>query len=68
MTGVQTCALPILDPGKPESIAQAIRCLEDSEKREEISRNNRIRAEEYSLEKIVEQYRQVYLDLCGGVK
>ena len=58
----------LVDPGKPESIAQAIRCLEDSEKREEISQNNRIRAEEYSLEKIVEQYRQVYLDLCGGVK
>ena len=58
----------LMDPGKPESIAQAIRCLEDSEKREEISGNNRIKAEEYSLEKIVEQYRQVYLDLCGGVK
>ncbi|MGN1015493.1 MAG: glycosyltransferase family 4 protein [Faecousia sp.] len=58
----------LIDPGNPESIARALRSLEDSGKREAIAGNNREKAEEYSLQTIAEQYRRVYLEASGGVE
>lgn len=56
----------LIDPGKPDSIAEAIRLLESPEKRGQIAENNRRKAECYSLSTVAEQYRQVYLDISGG--
>ena len=58
----------LVEPGKPDTIAGALRRLDDSGKRQEISRNNRIKAEAYSLGVIAEQYRRVYLEASGGVE
>ena len=58
----------LVEPGKPDTIAGALRLLNDSGKRQEISRNNRIKAEAYSLGVIAEQYRRVYLEASGGVE
>lgn len=55
----------LMEPGDPDSIAGALRRLEDGEKREEISRNNLKKAEIYSLGVIAEQYRQLYLEANG---
>lgn len=55
----------LTEPGNPDSIAGALRRLEDGEKREEISRNNLEKAEIYSLGVIAEQYRQLYLEANG---
>lgn len=55
----------LMEPGNPDSIAGALRRLEDGEKREEISRNNLKKAEIYSLGVIAEQYRQLYLEANG---
>lgn len=55
----------LMEPGNPDSIAGALRRLEDGGKREEISRNNLEKAEEYSLAVIAEQYRKVYLEANG---
>ena len=55
----------LMEPGNPDSIAGALRRLEDGGKREEISRNNLEKAEEYSLAVIAEQYRQLYLEANG---
>ena len=49
----------LMEPGNPDSIAGALRRLENREKREEISRNNLKKAEIYSLGVIAEQYRQL---------
>lgn len=56
----------LIDPGKPETIAQAIRLLDNPRERERIRDNNREKAECYSLGAIAEQYRQVYLETSGG--
>ena len=58
----------LVEPGKPDTIAGALRRLEDSGKREEIRRNNLKKAEAYSLGVIAEQYRRVYLEASGGVE
>ena len=55
----------LMEPGNPDSIAGALRRLEDGGKREEISRNNLKKAEIYSLGVIAEQYRQLYLEANG---
>ena len=55
----------LMEPGDPDSIAGALRRLENREKREEISRNNLEKAEIYSLGVIAEQYRQLYLEANG---
>lgn len=55
----------LMEPGDPDSIAGALRRLENREKREEISRNNLKKAEIYSLGVIAEQYRQLYLEANG---
>ena len=55
----------LMEPGNPDSIAGALRRLEDGGKWEEISRNNLEKAEEYSLAVIAEQYRKVYLEANG---
>ena len=55
----------LMEPGDPDSIAGALRRLEDGGKREEISRNNLKKAEIYSLGVIAEQYRQLYLEANG---
>lgn len=55
----------LTEPGNPDSIAGALRRLEDGGKREEISRNNLEKAEIYSLGVIAEQYRQLYLEANG---
>lgn len=55
----------LMEPGNPDSIAGALRRLEDGGKREEISRNNLEKAEKYSLAVIAEQYRKVYLEENG---
>ncbi|MDY4491343.1 MAG: glycosyltransferase family 4 protein [Candidatus Faecousia sp.] len=55
----------LMEPGDPDSIAGALRRLENREKREEISRNNLEKAEIYSLGVIAEQYRKVYLEANG---
>ena len=55
----------LMEPGNPDSIAGALRRLENREKREEISRNNLKKAEIYSLGVIAEQYRQLYLEANG---
>ena len=55
----------LMEPGDPDSIAGALRRLEDGGKREEISRNNLEKAEIYSLGVIAEQYRQLYLEANG---
>ena len=56
----------LIDPGEPRSIAAAVLRLYDSGKQEEISQNNREKAESYSLGAIVEEYRKVYLEASGG--
>ena len=56
----------LVDPGEPRSIAAAVLRLYDSGKQEEISQNNREKAESYSLGAIVEEYRKVYLEASGG--
>ena len=55
----------LTEPGNPDSIAGALRRLENREKREEISRNNLKKAEIYSLGVIAEQYRRLYLEANG---
>ena len=58
----------LVEPGKSDTIAGALRRLEDSGKREEIRRNNLKKAEAYSLGVIAEQYRRVYLEASGGLE
>ena len=55
-----------MDPQDPRGIADAVLRLYDSGKQEEISQNNREKAESYSLGAIVEEYRKVYLEASGG--
>ena len=53
----------LIDPHSPRSIALAIARLEDTGKREEMARNNREKAEQFDLPRIVEQYREIYLGI-----
>ena len=53
----------LIDPHSPRSIALAIARLEDTGKREEMARNNRDKAEQFDLPRIVEQYREIYLGI-----
>lgn len=53
----------LIDPHSPQSIALAIARLEDSGKREEIAGNNREKAGQFDLRRIVEQYREIYLGI-----
>ena len=53
----------LIDPHSPRSIALAIARLEDADKRAEMGRNNREKAEQFDLPQIVERYREIYLGI-----
>lgn len=50
----------LFDPAQPDTIAAAVRTLADPALRETISRNNREKAAEFDLKKIVERYQRIY--------
>ena len=53
----------LIDPNDPRGISEAIARLEDADKRAEMGRNNREKAEQFDLPQIVERYREIYLGI-----
>ena len=57
----------LVPPADPEALSGAIlRVLEDKELARRLSRNGRVRAEDFRVERIVRQYEELFLRVAGN--